>query len=195
MTHKNSHSKKIGNSHITVGRFTYGADEINIRQWNEGANLKIGSFCSIGQSVTIFLGGNHRVDWVSTFPFGHVFVDELGGSNIKGHPATKGDVTIGNDVWIGEGTTMMSGITIGDGVVIAANSTITKNVAPYSIVGGNPGKFLKYRFDADVIGLLLKLRWWDLPLDSIKACIELLSAPPDLKVLSELISQFRNDHL
>lgn len=89
----------------------------------------------------------------------------------------------------------MSGITIGDGAVIAANSTITKNVAPYSIVGGNPEKFLKYRFDADVIDSLLQLRWWDLPLDSIKSCIKILSAPPDLKVLSELISQFRSEHL
>lgn len=101
MTHQNSHSKKIGCSLITVGRFTYGSDDLNIRQWNEGANLKIGSFCSIGQYVTIFLGGNHRVDWVSTFPFGHVYVDELGGPTVTGHPATKGDVTIGNDVWIG----------------------------------------------------------------------------------------------
>jgi acetyltransferase-like isoleucine patch superfamily enzyme len=195
MTHQNSHSKKIGCSLITVGRFTYGSDDLNIRQWNEGANLKIGSFCSIGQYVTIFLGGNHRVDWVSTFPFGHVYVDELGGPTVTGHPATKGDVTIGNDVWIGEGATVMSGITIGDGAVIAANSTITKNVAPYSIVGGNPEKFLKYRFDADVIDSLLQLRWWDLPLDSIKSCIKILSAPPDLKVLSELISQFRSEHL
>lgn len=141
--------------------------------------------------MTIFLGGNHRVDWVSTFPFGHVYVDQLGGQTVKGHPATKGDVIIGNDVWIGEGATLLSGITIGDGAVIAANSTITKNVAPYSIVGGNPERFLKYRFDMDVIDLLLKLRWWDLPLDSIKSCIKVLSAPPDVKVLAELISQFQ----
>ncbi|WP_304725887.1 DapH/DapD/GlmU-related protein [Polynucleobacter sp.] len=68
------------------------------------------------------------------------YVDGLGGSTVKGHPAAKGNVTIGNDVWIG-GATMMSGITIGDGAVIAANSTITKNVAPYAIVGRNPRNF------------------------------------------------------
>lgn len=195
MTHQDSRTKKIGNSLITTGRFTYGDDEISIREWGEGANLNIGSFCSVGRSVTIFLGGNHRVDWVSTFPFGHVFVEDLGGQTIKGHPATKGDVMIGNDVWIGEGATVMSGVTIGDGAVIAANSTITKNVAPYSIVGGNPEKFLKYRFHADVIDILLKLRWWDMPVDSIKSCIQVLSAPPDLGALSELTAQFRSERL
>lgn len=193
MTRKTTRTTKIGNSMITIDQFTYGADEINIRQWNEGANLSIGAFCSVGASVTIFLGGNHRVDWISTFPFGHVYVDELGGENSKGHPATKGDVIIGNDVWVGEGATIMSGITIGDGAVIAANSTITKDVLPYSIVGGNPAKFLRYRFDPAIIDLLLELKWWNLPLDSIKAIAKLLSAPPDMKLLSKLIALYRSE--
>lgn len=192
MTHHNLRSKTVGNSLILIGRFTYGADEIKIKEWGEGANLKIGSFCSIGQRVTVFLGGNHRVDWVSTFPFGHVFIDDFKEPPIEGHPATKGDINIGNDVWIGEGSTIMSGITIGDGAVIATNSTVTKDVTPYSIIGGNPAKLLKYRFDADVINLLLELKWWDLSIDQIKSCIPTLNSQPDAKKITKLILQFRN---
>ena len=112
---------KIGNSLISVQRFTYGFENIKITQGGEGASLKIGSFCSIATSCKIFLGGNHRTDWITTYPFGHIFLDELNNADIKGHPSTKGDVEIGNDVWIGESVTIMSEVKIGDGAVLAAN--------------------------------------------------------------------------
>ena len=112
----------IGKSNISVGRFTYGFENLTIRQWNEGAALKIGAFCSLADKITIFLGGNHRTDWISTFPFGHIYQAELGGSRISGHPSTKGDVVVGNDVWIGSGVTIMSGLHIGDGSVLSANA-------------------------------------------------------------------------
>jgi acetyltransferase-like isoleucine patch superfamily enzyme len=114
----------IGSSPISVGRFTYGFENISILQWNEGAALKIGAFCSIAKNISIFLGGNHKVDWITTFPFGHIYQTELGEAQVKGHPASNGDVEIGDDVWIGTGVTIMPGVTIGTGSVIAANSHV-----------------------------------------------------------------------
>lgn len=191
MTNNVFKSGILGSSRIFIGRFTYGFDNVFVRQWNEGASLSIGSFCSISSNITIYLGGNHRTDWITTFPFGHIFQDELGGQNIKGHPATKGDVVIGNDVWIGAGVTIMSGITIGDGAVLSTNANVTKNVEPYEIVGGNPAKFIKKRFDDDVINLLLKLKWWDLPLEEIIKIEALLCSKPDKKILLEIISNYQ----
>jgi acetyltransferase-like isoleucine patch superfamily enzyme len=182
----------LGESKISEGRFTYGFEGISIRQWNEGAALNIGSFCSIASDITIFLGGNHRTDWITTFPFGYVYQDELGGEKKQGLPSTKGDVNIGNDVWIGHGVTILSGISVGDGAVLSANATVVKNVGPYEIVGGNPAKVLKQRFDIETINLLLKLNWWDLPLDIIKDIETKLCSTPDHDFIKKLIDQYRN---
>ncbi len=180
----------IGESHIYVGRFTYGFENLTIRQWNEGAALKIGAFCSLANNINIFLGGNHRSDWITTFPFGHIYQDELGGSDILGHPSTKGDVVIGNDVWIGSGVTIMSGIHIGDGAVLSANACVVKDVAPYHIVGGNPAKSLKQRFADDIVEILLRLKWWDLPIENIKSISRILSSEPEKAMLLKLVSTY-----
>jgi acetyltransferase-like isoleucine patch superfamily enzyme len=180
-----------GRSPISIGRFTYGTENLKIEQWNEGAALSIGAFCSIAPNITIFLGGNHRTDWITTFPFGHIYQDALGGTNIIGHPATKGDIVIGNDVWIGAGVTIMSGLTIGDGAVLSANSCVVKDVPPYHIVGGNPAKLIKQRFNIDIIDILLQLKWWDLPLDNIKNITQILSSKPDRGELLELLKTYR----
>ena len=79
----------VGNSPVSIGRFTYGTEHLEIRQWGEGAALTVGSFCSISSAVTIFLGGNHRPDWITTFPFGHIFQGQLGGTEIKGQTQTQ----------------------------------------------------------------------------------------------------------
>jgi acetyltransferase-like isoleucine patch superfamily enzyme len=181
----------VGKSPIRIGRFTYGAEGISIRQWGEGASLTIGSFCSIASSVTIFLGGNHRVDWVTTFPFGHIFREELGGADIEGHPTTNGDVVVGNDVWIGHGASIMSGVSIGSGAVIAANSHVAKDVMPYEIVGGNPAKVIKNRFCKEITDLLLKLEWWQLPIEVIKEINRDLSAKPTVDALTILIKRYK----
>ncbi len=188
-----SHTRvgKIGKSTITLGRFTYGEQYLSILQWDEGSNLEIGSFCSIADNITIILGGNHRTDWITTFPFGHIFKDELGGANIAGHPRSNGDIIIGNDVWIGRGATILSGIKIGDGAVIAANSTVTKDVQPYEIVGGNPARVIKKRFNEKITELLLKLKWWELPVDVIKNISQNLSSQPDEAQLTELVGKYR----
>jgi len=181
----------IGKSPITVRRYTYGFKNIVIRQWNEGAALKIGAFCSLATNINIFLGGNHRTDWITTFPFGHIYKDELGGEDIIGHPTTKGDVIIGNDVWIGSGVTIMSGLKIGDGAVISANACVTKDVLPYHIVGGNPAKLIKQRFDDEIIDLLLTLKWWEFSVENIKSINKILSSKPDKDLLLNLLLKFR----
>jgi acetyltransferase-like isoleucine patch superfamily enzyme len=178
----------IGKSHISIGRFTYGFENINIMQWNEGANLKIGAFCSLATNINILLGGNHRTDWITTFPFGHIYQDQIGCQDIIGHPSTKGDVVIGNDVWIGSGVTIMSGVHIGDGAVISANACVAKDVSPYCIAGGNPATLLKQRFDDDIIDILLQLKWWDLPLENIKNIAKVLSSKPKKSILLDLVS-------
>lgn len=144
---------------MSYGKYTYGAPKIH---WEtDTTKLRVGAFCSIAENVNIFLGGNHRHDWVTTYPFGHIHQKVFPTFKGEGHPATKGGVLIGNDVWIGYGTTIMSGITIGDGAVIAAGSHVVKDVPPYAIVGGNPAKILKYRFTQEQIQKLLKIKWWE----------------------------------
>jgi len=120
------------------------------------------------------LGGNHRTDWVTTYPFGHINQHIFNNFNGQGHPATKGDVVIGNDVWIGQNVTIMSGVTIGDGAIIANNSHVVRNVEPYSIVGGNPAKLIKYRFTKEQIEKLLEIKWWDWDDDKINRLSPLL---------------------
>ena len=184
---------KVGASLVSFGRFTYGYQHVTIKQWDEGAALRVGSFCSIAEKVTVFLGGNHRVDWITTFPFGHIFVDQLGGSEIRGHPATRGDVEIGSDVWICNGVTIMSGVTVGHGAVLGVNATVIKDVAPYEIVGGNPALHLRFRFDEEIRALLLALRWWELPVEVIRELAPTLSQAPTPDLLRDLIRRYRED--
>ena len=145
---------------MIIGKYTYGHTNIKTHTWGEGAKLKVGSFCSIASNCNVYLGGNHRTDWVTTYPFGHINKHLFNTFDGTGHPKTNGDVIIGNDVWIGNDVTIMSGVTIGDGSVIAANSHVVKNVSPYSIVGGNPAKLIKYRFTNSQIQDLLTIQWW-----------------------------------
>lgn len=181
----------VGKSPVTIGRFTYGVENLTVREWGEGAALVVGAFCSLADKVTIFLGGNHRTDWCTTYPFGTVFQNELGGQHLVGHPATKGDVIVGNDVWIGTSATIMSGVEIGDGAIVAANACVTKDVPPYTIVGGNPARVLKERFDPTIVKLLVRLRWWDLPVETIRQLEESLCAAPDKQVLTKLCLRHR----
>jgi acetyltransferase-like isoleucine patch superfamily enzyme len=161
------HDKRFA-SH-RVGHWSYGRPKVLFA--NSGATLTIGKFVSIADQVTILLGGEHRVDWVTTYPL-NLFYSEWRG--IPGHPHTKGDVVIGNDVWIGRGATILSGIRVGDGAVIGAGAVVGKDVAPYSIVIGNPARHLRYRFDAEVVEKLTAIRWWDWPEERINAAVPLL---------------------
>lgn len=148
-----------------IGEHTYGRPKL--LHWDEGATLRIGKFCSIADDVKIFLGGNHRIDWVSTYPFNILNKRFPKAKSITGHPISKGNVIIGNDVWIGMGVTILSGCEIGDGAVIGAGAVVTKSVSPYAVIVGNPGKEVKKRFSDTEIKFLLDLKWWNWSISEI----------------------------
>jgi len=156
----------------SVGRFTYGHDGITIYDWGHGPVAKIGSFCSIAGGCRFYLGGNHNTNYVSTYPFGNIYKEIF--SNGKAGIGKLGDIVIGNDVWIGHSATIMTGVTVGSGAVIAANSHVVKDVEPYSIVGGNPAKHIRYRFTPSQIERLLTLQWWDWPIGKINENLHLI---------------------
>jgi chloramphenicol O-acetyltransferase type B len=152
-----------------IGRATYGNP--TIYTWGEGAHIEIGAYCSFASGVKIFLGGNHRIDWVTTYPFS---VFNVSARKIPGHPQSKGNIYIGNDVWIGRDAVILSGITIGDGAVIGTQAVVTRDVPPYAIVAGNPAKLIRMRFSDEVIKNLLEIKWWDWDEQKIEKFIPLL---------------------
>lgn len=140
-----------------------------------GDRLVIGKFCAIAPGVTFIMNGaNHRMDGISTYPF-NIF-----GEGWEKHTPTlnqlpfKGDTIIGNDVWVGMDTVIMPGINIGDGAIVAAKSVITKDVEPYTIVGGNPAQKIKERFPEQIINKLLEIQWWDLNIEIISDHIDVI---------------------
>jgi acetyltransferase-like isoleucine patch superfamily enzyme len=159
---------------MELGKYSYGTQNIAVFSWGEPATIKIGAFCSIASKCEIFIGGNHHMDTITTYPFGMINTQTFSHPNVRMSPLTKGDVIIGNDVWIGHGVTIMSGVKIGDGAVIATNSHVVKDVPPYSIVGGNPAKVIRYRFTDDQIKDLLEVKWWEWQDSVINENLELI---------------------
>ena len=175
--------EQFDNPLFSIGAYTYGQPDI--RSYKDGTHLTIGKFCSISSKVTLILGGNHRIDWATTYPFPALTSKWPEAEEIDGHPMTKGDLKIGNDVWIGHGATILSGLRIGSGAVIGACSVVHKDVPPYGIVAGNPARVLRTRFDQKTCEALLKLSWWDWPEDKIRNNMELICSnriPELLKV-------------
>jgi len=149
---------------------TYFDRNVNIISWSDEYKIHVGKYCSIGRDCNFFLHANHRPDWITTSSqlWGPV-TPEIASLHMEmGHPSCKGDITIGSDVWIGAKTTIMSGIKIGHGAIVAAGALVTKDVEPYSVVGGNPAKHLKYRFDEEQVKNLLDIGWWDWEESKIK---------------------------
>ena len=157
----------------SFGKYTYYGN-IDIKYKNDNAKLIVGKFCSIAENLKVYLGGNHRTDWVTTYPFGHISQNIFNTFDGQGHPSTKGDVIIGNDVWISANVTIMSGVKIGDGAIIANNSHVVKDVEPYTVVGGNPAKLIKSRFTQQQIEKLLEIKWWDWDETKINRSLHLL---------------------
>lgn len=131
--------------------------------------LIIGRFCSIGCGAKfLFNSANHTVSSLSTYPFPLFFEEwELEKKNVTDSWDNKGDIIIGNDVWIGYEAVIMAGVTIGDGAIIGARAVVTKDVSPYTIVGGIPAKFIRKRYSEETIDLLTELKWWDWPEERI----------------------------
>ena len=152
-----------------VGKYTYGPLKIIGR-----GEIKIGDFCSIGSSVEIVTWG-HNTDWVTTYPFS-VLGDFWNAvkKDIKGHPVYYGLTEIENDVWLGSQSLILGGVKIGNGAIIAAGSVVTKDVAPYTIVAGNPARTIRRRFSEEDIKFLLDLQWWNKPIWEIRTIIPYL---------------------
>lgn len=155
---------------VSIGEYSYGTPNIHFGKL-ENTKLVIGKFCSIGKGVHVYLGGNHRTDWITTYPFPAKFAWAKGKENYR---VSKGNVIIGNDVWIGAGVTILSGVKIGDGAVIGANAVVAKDIPAYAIVVGNPANVVKYRFDESEIAFLEEVKWWDWELDKIQQNIDYL---------------------
>ena len=151
-------------------RGTYFDRNVNIISWSDQYHVHLGKYNSIGRDCNFFLHANHRADWVSTSSqlWGPVTPEIAQTHMDMGHPTCKGDINVGNDVWIGAMSTIMSGITIGDGAIVGAGSTVTKDVPPFAIVAGNPGKIVKYRFTEEQIEKLLQISWWNWEENKIK---------------------------
>jgi acetyltransferase-like isoleucine patch superfamily enzyme len=152
-----------------IGEWSYGKPRVI--SWGEGTTLTIGNFCSIAEGVVILLGGEHNTNWITTYPFNTLFEEA---NHISGHPKSKGNVTIGNDVWIGMDALILSGVTIGNGAVIAARSVVTRDVSAFSIVAGNPARFIQLRFQESIVNALNEICWWDWPMEKIQEAWPLL---------------------
>lgn len=156
---------------VEIGHRSYGVPKIHGRSGNY--RVRIGRYSSISSDVHFFLHADHRTDWVSTFPFAEMLP---GTAKVPGHPASRGDILVGNDVWIGFGATVLSGVTLGDGAVVAARAVVSKDVPPYSVVAGNPAREIRRRFSDSTIADLLEVRWWDLDDELIERVVPLLTS-------------------
>lgn len=179
--------RQVSNPNIVVGRYSYYSGYYHGHSFDdcarylladEGADrLVIGSFCSIGSGAAFIMAGNqgHRHDWVSTFPFHFMSeVEAFAGAANGYEPA--GDTVIGNDVWIGSEAVIMPGVRVGDGALIGTRALVTRDVEPYAIVGGNPARTIRKRFDDGQIELLLEMKWWEWPDEVLSPAMQLLAS-------------------
>lgn len=175
----------VTSKNIIAGDYSYYDDETNGYNFEQnvlyhfdfiGDKLIIGKFCAIASGVKFIMNGaNHQMDTISTFPF-YIF----GGDWAKATPNKtqlpyKGDTIIGNDVWIGYESVIMPGVKIGNGAIIASKSVVTKDVEPYSIVGGNPAKLIKRRFTEEQIDKLERIAWWNWTIEDITQSLPLIT--------------------
>jgi virginiamycin A acetyltransferase len=174
----------VTNPNIIVGEYTMYNDFVSDPRAFEKNNvlyhypvnkdrLMIGKFCSIACGAKFLLtSANHTARSLSTYPFPIFFEEwELDKKDIASAWDNKGDIVIGSDVWIGYEAVILSGVRIGDGAVVGARAVVTKDVPPYTVVGGVPAKEIRKRFDNDTVEKLLRLRWWDWPYERIKAAL------------------------
>jgi virginiamycin A acetyltransferase len=186
----------INKPNIIVGDYTYYDDLEGSEDFENknvlyhypfmGDKLIIGKFCAIAQDVKFIMNGaNHKISGLSTYPFS-IFGN--GWEKVIPKPGDlpyKGDTVVGNDVWIGYDATIMPGIKIGDGTIIASKSVVVKNVPPYAIVGGNPSRIIRMRFDKTIVKKLLDIKWWNWDIEKISAYLPLIVGN-DIKKLQKI---------
>lgn len=174
-----------------MGDFTYIADsdfESHVTHHYDfiGDKLIIGKFCQIAAGVEFVMNGaNHQMNAATTYPF-YIFGTWEQPAPAQSDLPLKGDTVIGNDVWIGQNATILPGVHIGDGAIIGANSVVASDVAPYTIVAGNPAKLIRKRFDDELIDLMLKFKWWDKSVEEINSLIPILTCSDMEKMKAEL---------
>jgi virginiamycin A acetyltransferase len=159
---------------FSIGSYSYGRPKVRFPE--SGRRLTIGRYCSIADKVEILLGGDHRLDWASTYPFAAkrgLFPDA---SAPEDYHASRGDVVIGHDVWLGSGCMILSGVAIGHGAVVAARAVVTRDVPAYAVVAGNPAKVVRRRFDDATVAALVDAAWWDLPHEAVTRLVPLLQS-------------------
>lgn len=179
----------VTNPNIIVGDYTMYNDFVNDPTEFEknnvlyhypinGDRLIIGKFCSIAcDAKFLFNSANHSLTSLSTYPFPIFFEEwELERAQVTRAWDHRGDIVIGNDVWIGYEAVILAGVTIGDGAIIGTRAVVTKDVPPYTIVGGVPAKPIRKRFSDDTIAALLALRWWDWPEERIAAHLDAIQS-------------------
>lgn len=142
-----------------IGKYSWG--HLTVANKSPGCELKIGRYCSFAFGVEVFLGGEHRSDFVSTYRFGKYPPFSEWYRPESDTAVARGDITIGNDVWIGRGAMILSGVTLGDGVIVGAGSVVRQSAPPYAIVVGNPARVAGFRFSPEQIAALLRIKWWD----------------------------------
>jgi virginiamycin A acetyltransferase len=182
----------VSHPQIIVGDFTYYDDPDDVYNFEKNVlylfefmkdKLIIGKFCQIATGVRFIMNGsNHAMDGISTYPFK---VISKAWEHVDMNVVSKGDTIIGNDVWIGNSVTIMQGVKIGDGAIIGTNSLVTKDVEPYTIVGGNPARLIRKRFDEQTIDFLLQLRWWDWSIEKITQYLPAITSA-NIEILREI---------
>lgn len=172
----------VTNPNIMIGDYTYYDDPVDSENFERnvlyhfpfvGDKLVIGKFCALSRGIRFIMNGaNHKMSGFSTYPFEIFGKDWQRVTPQRNEYPYKGDTVIGNDVWIGYEAVIMPGITIGDGAIVAAQSVVTKDVSPYTIVGGNPAEVIRQRFSDTVIQALLEIAWWNWDMEKITANLE-----------------------
>lgn len=164
----------IADGTLVMGNMSYYAPNV-VKFKGDTGRVIIGNFASIAPDADFYVGGLHRVEWVSLYGLRAML--ELPGAYEDGFTHGRGDIVVGSDTWVTNGCTVMSGVTIGDGAVVGTKAVVAKDVRPYAIVVGNPAREIGRRFSDPQVEALLRIKWWDWPTELVKERVDALSSP------------------